>query len=971
LANDSPLDLVRWQRLNSLLDQGLAVALEDRDHWLATLSADVSDLAPTLRNMLAGRSVETSSFLSRPVAVQELIGKSSREVQDEAGQLVGPYRLVRQIGSGGMGTVWLADRSDGALTRRVALKLPHSNWAPGLAERMRRERDMLASLEHHHIARLYDAGVTNEGRPYMALEYVEGKAIDKYCEHTTATVAERLGLFLQVAEAVSHAHARLIVHRDLKPSNILVTEDGQVRLLDFGVAKLLQGDDQDGIADSQLTRTTGNALTLDYASPEQIRAEPITVASDVYSLGIVLFELLTGKLPYKLKRESVGALEDAIETQEVPLVSHAVSKADRRALRGDLDAIVAKALKKSVMERYPSVETFASDIKQFLVGKPVSAQNDSRWYVARKFIRRNAGGVATAALVTIAIFAGTGVALWQSKVARLEANRALATKKFVASIFTNAVPRTGAGGVVSASDLLTAAIPRIESEFATDPGIAAELGVMIADSFDKLGEVDKVAAPAKAALARAEQALGRGNVVTIRAKLLFASEIGRQNNELALTMLDDMLPDAMAGLPETALEAVQGLAEKAFLHGRLNRSEEAYRLFKQSISIGEKYLGAQDPTTITVIGLLSNTYGRFGDRVRMVETAQDAYERAQVAFAKQRPHPSLISAERWYADGLQAIGKPADAVKILRRVVEDQQRLDVVSTHRVRYAKFALAGALSNAGNLKEALPLMEEADALEKQLNDREHEDRASSASALASMLLQARRGQEALQHQRRANDVQSRMPPSEVKSLRYQARLAEALVLVGEFDQASLILNDMSARPTLPPESSASVLLQKAFAARLRGNASTDHALLSEFSSSDIANKLSLPIRAAVAAELGISYLDAGDDARAEQSLKSCLELLLSAQVTPSVRATDCLIGNARLHLKAGRNAEAEQLMKQLAQDWADVNPNSAWHGEALYWLAKAQAQNGEGDKAKANRALAKSLLRKSAMPIHHRLG
>ena len=236
----------------------------------------------------------------------------------KAGALVGPYRLLRELGVGGMGSVWLAERADGTLKRQVALKLPRASWARGLAERMARERDILASLEHPNIARLYDAGTDAQGRPFLALEYVEGQPIDVYCSERALSIRQRLQLLLEVASAVTFAHSRLVVHRDLKPSNILVTADGQVRLLDFGIAKLMEGD---RTQETQLTQMAGRALTLDYASPEQIRGEPIGTASDVYSLGVVAYELLAGAKPYKLKRGSAAELEETIATVDAPLAS--------------------------------------------------------------------------------------------------------------------------------------------------------------------------------------------------------------------------------------------------------------------------------------------------------------------------------------------------------------------------------------------------------------------------------------------------------------------------------------------------------------------------------------------------------------------------------------------------------------------------------------------------------------------------
>jgi len=294
-------------RLSALLDEALDLDEAAREAWLVALPGDAAALAPTLRKLLARQaSKETNDLPGLPVRF-DLPGETDAGFKPS--DSVGPYRLLRALGHGGMGEVWQAERADGALKRKVALKLPHVSWAPGLAERFAREREILASLEHPNIARLYDAGFDPHGRPYMALEYVEGVPIDEFCKQRALPVEGRLRLLLQVADAVAFAHSRLVVHRDLKPGNILVTDEGHVRLLDFGIAKLMEGD---SAQETALTRVGGRALTLDYASPEQIRGEPIGTASDVYSLGVVAFELLAGARPYKLKRQSAAALEEAI-----------------------------------------------------------------------------------------------------------------------------------------------------------------------------------------------------------------------------------------------------------------------------------------------------------------------------------------------------------------------------------------------------------------------------------------------------------------------------------------------------------------------------------------------------------------------------------------------------------------------------------------------------------------------------------
>ena len=294
-------------------------------------------MAQRLREMLRQAEMSATGILPR---LQTIDADDAVARPDER---VGPYVLVREIGRGGMGSVWLAERADGAYKRRVALKLPRLTWAASLGKRMARERDIGALLEHPNIARLYDAGVDEHGRPYIAMEYIDGQPIDVYCRDHALDLRARLKLFLEVAQAVAYAHGRLVLHRDLKPANVLVDAAGHMHLLDFGIAKLLD----DASSGSELTQEQGRVLTLNYASPEQIAGRPLGVTADVYSLGVLLYELLTGTVPYKAKRNTTGAMEDAILTGDAPLASSRV--ADRklaRELKGDIDAIVTKAIKR-------------------------------------------------------------------------------------------------------------------------------------------------------------------------------------------------------------------------------------------------------------------------------------------------------------------------------------------------------------------------------------------------------------------------------------------------------------------------------------------------------------------------------------------------------------------------------------------------------------------------------------------------
>src|SRR5271170_6680729 len=431
------LSIPQMARMSQLLEEALALDEAGRRAWLERATQEHPDLAAVLREALlpgAAQAAELKVLMNLPKlgAADEASAAAASGLAP--GACVGPYQLIRRLGAGGMAEVWLARRADGALKREIALKLPMLNrLQAGLEARFARERDILASLEHPHIARLYDAGVDPQGLPYLAMEYVQGAPLTDWCDVHHLAISARLELFLQVLEAVQYAHDKQVIHRDLKPSNILVTESGQVRLLDFGVARLLEGEETDQPA---LTSVYGRALTPDYASPELLRGDPIDAHSDVYSLGVLLYELLTGARPYRLKSAaSIGALDQAIATIEVKKPSMQLeqsaaatraSTAERlaRQLRGDLDAVVLKALAKEPAQRYPSAAALAEDLRRYLDGKPIRARPARIVYRLRKFILRNRALLAVSVVALAAILAAVGYARYRESRAQVTVSAA-------------------------------------------------------------------------------------------------------------------------------------------------------------------------------------------------------------------------------------------------------------------------------------------------------------------------------------------------------------------------------------------------------------------------------------------------------------------------------------------------------------------------------------------------------------------
>lgn len=490
-----------WPRFSALLDQCLDLAPEARAAWIDALDADDRRFAPTLRALLQdnARSAE-SGWLERPPAI------TAEPSAMAEGERIGPWRLLRPLGRGGMGEVWLASRDDGAYAREVALKLPHPHLLGGaLRERFQRERDILATLVDPRIARFYDAGVAENGQPWLALEYIAGTPIDAHCDRYGLDVRERVRLVRDVAGAVQAAHARLIVHRDLKPANVMVTAQGETRLLDFGIAKLL-GEES---SDSSLTQWGGRAATPDYAAPEQLEGGVVTVATDVYALGVMLYELLTGTRPFPT-RSRLGRMLDT--RSEAPLASTRVEGPRRRAIAGDLDAILAKAMDPEAMQRYDSVAAFAQDLERYLDSRPIRARRIGRWLRLRKFVQRHRQGVAVAALLALALGVGIAGVLWQAQRAAEEARRATAIKNFLIEVFSASDPRIASDaprGNISARTLLDASADRIEQRFADDPDLQIELLRTLADLYRQLGEDDRYRALQEKQLAKVRERYGR------------------------------------------------------------------------------------------------------------------------------------------------------------------------------------------------------------------------------------------------------------------------------------------------------------------------------------------------------------------------------------------------------------------------------------------------------------------------------
>jgi non-specific serine/threonine protein kinase/serine/threonine-protein kinase len=440
---EDPLTPESWRRVREILEQALEVAPERRSIYLEEVCAGDKALRREVEALIAADQQAGTGFLAGSAVEASTILTAAEELVSLTGTRIGPYQIVEEIGHGGMGTVYRAVRADDQYRKAVAIKVVRG----GLGDEFRlhrflAERQILANLDHANIARLLDGGATEDGRPYVVMEYVEGRPIDEYCDQGKLPVPERLKLFRTVCSAVAYAHQRLVIHRDIKPVNILVTKEGEPKLLDFGIAKILDPEDT-GV---DQTVTVMRLMTPEYASPEQVRGEPITTASDVYSLGVVLYGLLTGRRPYgsasRVPRDIVQAVIEtepekpsASVTRAETVTAQAVSETRdeipeklQRRLRGDLDNIVLKALRKEPERRYASVEQFSEDIRRHLEGLPVIARPDTFFYRSGKFVKRHKASVAAAITVVLTLIVGLAITVHETYIARAE--RAKAEQRF-------------------------------------------------------------------------------------------------------------------------------------------------------------------------------------------------------------------------------------------------------------------------------------------------------------------------------------------------------------------------------------------------------------------------------------------------------------------------------------------------------------------------------------------------------------
>ena len=653
---------------------------------LQALDASDPDLARLVRELLdadsaAGRFLEQGAVEYAP-RLGELAAEPPAD-SGAAGKAVGPYVLVSLLGRGGMGEVWVAERRDGQFEQRVALKLLKRGIdSEGIRRRFLQERQVLARLDHPNIARLLDGG-ESDGRPYFVMELVEGVPITDHCRQGRVPLEQRLRLVQTCCEAVDAAQRRLVVHRDIKPSNVLVTADGQVKLLDFGIAKVLSADGEA----TQWTQIDERVLTPHYAAPEQILGEPVTTATDVYALGVLLYQLLTGALPHARDASSAAGLASAIEKETIEKPSRAAGRAEAAAagfperegerlpalLEDDLDAIVLKALRREPERRYPGAGAFAEDLRRHADGQRVEARPDTFSYRAGKFVRRHRAGVAAAALTLAALVAGLAGTAWQARRAQANARRAERVQQFLVQLFQASDPNQSRGETITARELLADGTRRIETELGSEPEVQAALYDAVSQIDRSLGALPEAQALAERAVAVRRRTLGPDDPVTAQSRVTLAEILfARGDGKGAEKEVRTVLPALAAAYGQDGVETIR--AKEALAAVLVDRSEgkESLALATEIAASQRRRFGAGSIEAARGLGLLGSvqeTAGRYGEAEKAYHAAAEIFERALGA-----ENPQTAAARYSLAQVLAYVGKRAEGEKQFQLALAAQRK---------------------------------------------------------------------------------------------------------------------------------------------------------------------------------------------------------------------------------------------------------------------------------------------------------
>lgn len=822
-------DLSRWPDADKHLERALELPAADRGKYL---EREVRD--PELRAALAAILAEADNdFLEPAGALQSPVFKDLEEELEGEDQppmpkRIGAYRLTREIGRGGMARVFEGERVEGGFTQKVAVKLVRDGHKrKDLYERFEQERQILANLRHPSIAQLYEGGRTETGEPYFVMELIEGKSIETHCRQTAADLHTRIRLFLEVAEAVGFAHSNLVVHRDLKSSNVLVNENGQAKLLDFGIARLVAPEPLDATATGQ------RMLTPEYASPEQLRGLPITTGSDVYQLGHLLYRLLAQRSPYEGRTTTPAYLQEAILTDTPVLPSQALAQSTSAdpestapawaaSLRGDLDAIVMKALRKEPERRYATVRELIDDLDAYLAGRPIRARPDSWSYRTGKFLRRHRIAVGLAALSALFLvgFAIT-MAIQAKRIAHeRDAHRAVAD--FLKELFTVSDPSEARGNSITAREILDRGLQRMEFSLPDQPETRTELMTTMGEVYFRLGLYD---AAEKLLVESAESQLelfGENDVRTLRSRsalaevrrrqgnLAEAEEMHRGNLKLQRVLLGPHHPDIVTSL--------NGLGLSLLEQGNL---DEAEGVMRESIEVARVTFEPTDPRftgTLANLAILHRYQGRYDDAEQV---HRESLERAQREWGQD--HPSTLALMHDLAYSVWRQSRFDEAQRMYEELVPLRQRVLGEEHQDTIGSMNNLAGVYMMNGQLETAEALYLEVYELSNRLFGSDHPDTLRALNNIGQLLGRADRLDESAERLRQVLEGRRRvLGPEHRETLSTMYNLAHTYYRQGRYDDSERLHRETLAlrQQTLGEEHPATLSSIAGIAAALEGN-------------------------------------------------------------------------------------------------------------------------------------------------------